>query len=509
MDLATCITILLARGTYLNGVVTLEECTGQGQSPEVKLGISIKKPEPLASNEVLSLNNHLQSNSKTKNPLEDDRISFRFLEDQASSSVIFNEIQSLVLTKSSYRIISYISFEPHIKTFSEIDSLLQTAVDKTNTYMQTKSFPPYYRQLPGEVQVVQERKDQWIQIQLQDKLHLVMRNFELIKERFLEITGQVPGLLNPSSKHTKNRIVPTVTSKPTRSKRSVASSIFKFLFGGEDNSEAINVLKQNVATLMANDELHEKHLKDILKSQQINAGEIKINRDLLRQVKKELAQINVTLHEITFNTQMLFSLASFQVSASQLRHRVSIIRDSLFSLQMNLDILYHHFSVMVDNKLTPEMISPKNLYTILQDVQNEIRDHPRLSLPEELSHNTIYKFYKVVRFEVTMEQKLMLGVLQVPLIEKNKQFQLFKIYNLPIPLPEANLQVQYDLTVKYLAITTGDQYVAFPQEEEIMGCQLTGGAFCELNIALFPTIGLTSCEFALYQKDHEWIIEAC
>ena len=177
---------------------------------------------------------------------------------------------------------------------------------------------------------------------------------------------------------------------------------------------------------------------------------------------------------------------------------------------MNLDILYHHYSAMVDNKLTPEMISPKNLYNILQDVQKEIRDHPRLSLPEELSHNTIYKFYKVVRFEVTMEQKLMLGVLQVPLIEKNKQFQLFKIYNLPIPLPEANLQVQYDLTFKYLAITTGAQYVAFLQEEEIMGCQLTGGAFCELNTALFPTtIGLTSCEFALYQKDQEQIIEAC
>ena len=164
---------------------------------------------------------------------------------------------------------------------------------------------------------------------------------------------------------------------------------------------------------------------------------------------------------------------------------------------------------MVDNKLTPEMISPKNLYDILQNVQNEIRDHPRLSLPEELSQDTIYKFYKTLRFEVTMEQKLMLGVLQVPLIEKNEQFQLFKIYNLPIPLPEANLQVQYDLTFKYLVITTGAQYVAFPREEEIMGCQLTGGAFCELNTALFPTLGLKSCEFALYQKDHEQIIEAC
>ena len=79
MDWATCITTLLALGTYLNGVVTLEECTGQGQSPEVKLGISIKKPEPPTSNEVLSLNNHLQSNSETKHPMENDEYPPNFL----------------------------------------------------------------------------------------------------------------------------------------------------------------------------------------------------------------------------------------------------------------------------------------------------------------------------------------------------------------------------------------------------------------------------------------------
>ena len=234
MDLATCITILLTLGTYLNRVVTLEECTGQGQSPEVKLGISIKKPEPPAPKETLSLNNHLQSNSETKPPIENDRTSTHFLEDQASSSVIFNEVQSLMLTKSSYRIISYISFEQHIKTFSEIDNLLQTTVDQTNTYMQTKSFPPYYRQLPGDVPVAQERKDQWIQVQLQElsyELHLVMRNFELIKERFLEITGQMLTFSDDLYKQTMNMVVPTATNVSTRSKRSVASSIFKFLFG--------------------------------------------------------------------------------------------------------------------------------------------------------------------------------------------------------------------------------------------------------------------------------------
>ena len=277
MDLVTCMTILLALGTYFNGVVTLEECTGQGQSPEVKLGISVRKPGLPASNEVVSLNKHLQPNPKIKPLPRSDGASPKFLEDQAASSVIFNEIQSLVLTKSSYKIVSYVSFEPHIKTFSEIDDLLQTTMDKTNTYMQTKSFPPYYRQLPGEVQVVQERKDWWIGIQLKElsyELHLVTRNFELIKKMFLEITGQSPSHLDPPPKSIGDTMAPIEPIQPTRLKRSVVSSIFKFLFGGEDNSEAINMLKQNIATLLANDELQEKCLKDILKSQQINAGEI-------------------------------------------------------------------------------------------------------------------------------------------------------------------------------------------------------------------------------------------
>ena len=68
------------------------------------------------------------------------------------------------------------------------------------------------------------------------------------------------------------------------------------------------------------------------------------------------------------------------------------------------------------------MISPTHLLTILQEVKDEIRDHPRLSLPEELMDTSIYKYYKLMKFQITMEQEMMLGVLQVPLIETNKEF---------------------------------------------------------------------------------------
>ena len=269
------------------------------------------------------------------------------------------------------------------------------------------------------------------------------------------------------------------------------------------------MLKQNVTTLMANEELQEAQLKEVIKSQQLNAAEIKLNRDLLRQMTQELAQVNATLSEITFYTTILFTLANFQASVSQLRHRVNIIRDALTGLQINLDILYHHFSALVDNKLTPEMIPPTQLMTILNEVKEDIWGHPRLVLPEEPTSLSVYRYYKMIKFQVTMEQELMLGVMQIPLVDINAEFRLYKIYNLPVPLPEAKLQVQYDLSVKYLAITKGDQYVTFPTEHKIMGCRLTVGALCELNTPLFPTLNLNSCEFALYKRAHDQVIKNC
>ena len=60
---------------------------------------------------------------------------------------------------------------------------------------------------------------------------------------------------------------------------------------------------------MANDQLQESWLKDILKSQQFNSADIKINHNLIRQMTKDLAQVNVTLTEITQHTEILFTLA--------------------------------------------------------------------------------------------------------------------------------------------------------------------------------------------------------
>ena len=220
MSLVTYIVMSFTLWMCLCGVTAQEQCTGTSQSQglTVKIGVSVEKPQSHPQRSI-SLNQHLKQDPNPTNlkpPPHGDEVSPTFLEDQIVALVIFNEVQSIVLTKSSYRIISYINLEPHLKTFTEINDLQKT-MDKTNMFMQSKSFPPYYQELSEELQAVQTRKDHWISTQLKElsyELNLIMKNFGLIKNRFSEITGH-SSELPPTS---QIKIVPS--EEPSQGSRS-------------------------------------------------------------------------------------------------------------------------------------------------------------------------------------------------------------------------------------------------------------------------------------------------
>ena len=353
---------------------------------------------------------------------------------------------------------------------------------------------------------LQNNKDAGNRVQLQYILYetnLIAQNFELMAERFTQITGYQVSLQNNNS--TK------VYDNTSRVKHSLVLKIFKFIFGGDDgNSEAIEVLKKNVERLFQNDQLQEKQLQELLKSQKLNTDEIQINRNLLKRLMQDLAQINAMLSDLSFGVSILFTMTNFQVSLNQLKHRLIIIRDALFGLQISLDILYNQYSALVSKKLTLEIVTAASLLQILQQVEQSIRDYSKLSLPTaELNSQTVYQYYKLVRFEITVMKQYVIGVLEVPLVDRTHRFTLLQIHNLPIPVPGMHLQVSYAFLPKYLAIDSSGQYVAYLSEDEIIACSVTQGGFCELNTAILPTFNLQTCEIALHHKNMDQTLKLC
>ena len=255
------------------GTVPSNTGSGLDKAPSVQIQFAAG-PDPGKDGEtqkVVPLNSYLNpgaSHSQTQ-----PSITPLSLINDTQLSVIFEEVPKLILTRATYKIVSYINLQPHIKTFSDTGRLLRETRDKIVTYLDKKQYPPQYHDLEGEVQILQDNKDNSIRLQLQDTLweaNLIMQNFHLMAERLLQITGYQLPTYSASGVERSNTMI--------RTKRSLISKVFNFIFGGDDGTlETIQVLKKNVQTLFNNDQLQERQLKELLNSHKLNTKGIQFN----------------------------------------------------------------------------------------------------------------------------------------------------------------------------------------------------------------------------------------
>ena len=312
-------------------------------------------------------------------------------------------------------------------------------------------------------------------------------------------------LVNPNKIENLNDI-PSV-NKNQRTKRSIVGSIFKWLFGGGDNdAEATQQLKNNIAILKQNQNLQQNQIKQLLKMNQLTAVETKRNRKLLKDLTKDMIQINFTVAQLEYQSQQLHASVNFLNFMMSVRHKIAVIRDSIFAIQQNLNHLYIYLNTLSTHKLIPEMLTPYDLLALLKTVVRDLRSHPKLKLPLEPTKNEIYQYYQIMSASAVIYDEMLLCVLYVPLVDRSKTFQVFKIHNLPLPLPPLNKQMRHKLDHQYLAISTDKLYVTFPTAEEIFSCRMSIGSFCEINNAIYPTSTVNSCKYVLFMEQQTLVM---
>ena len=119
---------------------------------------------------IQSLNDHL--NPKIGSTEVKPLIPYpQSITNEMQSSVIFEEISTLILTKAWYKVISYVNFQPHIKTFEDTGRLLTDTHLKIMLHLQPNGYPPNYWGLEEELLKLQNNKDAGIRVQLQDILY--------------------------------------------------------------------------------------------------------------------------------------------------------------------------------------------------------------------------------------------------------------------------------------------------------------------------------------------------
>ena len=163
------------------------------------------------------------------------------------------------------------------------------------------------------------------------------------------------------------------------------------------------------------------------------------------------------------------------------RHKLATIRDSTFAIQQDLNHLYMYLNTLSVKKLIPEMLTPYDLQALLKVVLEDLKSHPKLRLPVEPTTD------QIIIASAIMFDKMLSCALHIPLVDRSRTFHVFKIHNLPLPVPILNKQLKHKLDHQYLAISTDKLYVTFPTSDKIFSCRMSSGSFCEINNAIHPT----------------------
>ena len=98
-------------------------------------------------------------------------------------------------------------------------------------------------------------------------------------------------------------------------------------------------------------------------------------------------------------------------------------------LNKDLDAVYKYMTTLSANTLSPMIISPSDLRTLLAEVERDLIGHPKLGLPTSYDGKNIWTYYKILRIRSVVYQDTLFVIIPVPLIDKLQWLTVYKIHN--------------------------------------------------------------------------------
>ena len=208
------------------------------------------------------------------------------------------------------------------------------------------------------------------------------------------------------------------------------------------------------------------------------------NRLLLSSLQKDIVHTNATVNCLSKEVKALIYDKNFFIIMFQLRSHLVTLCNGINSLKIDILSILNKILVISSQKLTPALLKPLDLMSLLIKIENKVVSHLRLTLPAWHSEN-IWYMYIFMKLQSFMLVDTLHAVLHIPLLDKSLQFHLLRIYNILLVHPTLQQSLQYTIQEEYLAIRSDGQYISFPISTDIMAFQVSNAQFCCINIPLY------------------------
>ena len=494
--------------------------------------------------------------------------------------VIFEPLQNIQMSRSTYKVTSFIDFEPYLQYFANFKEYLNKFLLEIVNFMEDPVFKEFrwgsstarggdseidcsqrpkcenrlllfkVRNQNARMEAYRQQRERCIARHFQVCLALkqfdhlfniskqLYQSFERVKARFLRAVdyveethahadlGQtqgdrakrsVMGSRNlrltkaemTSIKVTLERLVrweppsaPKVTA-PGRKKQfiDVLAGI-----GSIVNAVQIKKIKKNIKILQAQNILQDQKIDELARFMNLTASRVRLHNKQIYSLQACMVRLEEGLKQLT-------DVTNFHIYAS---HQIDMAQAAVFRLQLglgaaeaNVDKIFEYLWVMATQRASPAVIPPMALRDLLKRVRAKMSPNPCLRLPYDPETKGIWKYYKVIKVTPVVIDKLLVILLTIPIIDSMLELNIYRVHNLPAIPPGHKIATTYLLEGDYFAIGKHGVYAALPKEKSIQVCLESDVAICMIGQALYPTMHITWCIYALFVEDEARIQRDC
>ena len=295
-----------------------------------------------------------------------------------------------------------------------------------------------------------------------------------------------------------------------RNKRSIVSifSPILHLFGVVTDDQ-ISALRQNVAALAAN----QQDIANVLEHSisMINASKLGIdrNRQTINDILDSLTDLDSKFTNITEKLQLdVLELSHF----TQLYVLVDVIIEELKRFSLQGLFLLEHFKSQLGflslARLSTEIIDPFQLKSTLEGIAERLP--PNLKFPYD-STKSLWAYYQSLKVSTFLEEDRMIVVINVPLIQYDHSFEVYRVTNLGLPLVNDTYETsdthtmvaRYDLEAEGIAINVQRTKYVLLDSQQLRDCSQPTLGTCDLKSAIFPVNLSNNCILASFLENPE------
>ena len=296
-----------------------------------------------------------------------------------------------------------------------------------------------------------------------------------------------------------------------RSQRSlipIIGQLMSTLFGTVSENDLENI-NRNIKALAGNQ-------KQIIHDLDVSLSVLNLTRMQVSENRRSIMDLIIVVQKLDrkiFDLQQVFSakfvrLEQFVHTYLQFQMILDEIKQTTQDAVFYLESLKSELNMLSMQHLSTNTISPKDLKELLIEVESKLPNN--FELPRN-PRKDIWYFYKTLSSITYLEDNEIRIVLKIPLINTKEEYEVYRIYNLPLPMAtkQTNIMLKYTLETDMLMVSKDRSKFSLLTESAFHMCNSFHYRFCNPETAFYQANINRFCVVALFMQNQRDIKTFC